>query len=418
MRRPLLLVVLAASLAAAAPAAAPAQQRIGAADVAEHLRALDGIARANGGNRAAGTPGEAATADYIAARLSEAGWNVALPPVTFPYFGERAPPVVGALRPGADAVTLRYSGAGDVTARVVPLKRSGCSRRHFRRFPRGRIAMSLYGTCTFRRVALNAQRAGAVAVLFASGYVRRPPTSATMLGPGVTIPALALRDPPALRLARNREVVRVRVDAFVEDRTSRNVVAELPGTRGRRVVMAGGHLDSVPEGPGLNDNGSGIAALLEVAERLAAAPRPRATLRLGFWTGEELNLYGSRAYVRSLPPAERRRFAAYLNLDMVGSPNPAPEIYADHDRVRRALRRALPRAGRTSVHAGSDHLPFRAAGIPVGGIFTGATERRRGRDRDPCYHRPCDGLANVNARVAARMADAARRALSRLASSG
>ncbi|HEV3001041.1 MAG TPA: M20/M25/M40 family metallo-hydrolase [Solirubrobacteraceae bacterium] len=415
MRRPVALGLLAAALvAAAAPAAAPAQ-RIGAADVVEHLRALDGIARANGGNRAAGNPGEAATVDYVAARLREAGWNVDTPPVTFPYFAERAPPVVGALQPGRDAVTLRYSGSGDVTGRVLPLRFSGCSPRHFRGFPRGRIAMSLYGTCTFRRIAINAQRAGAAAVLFASGYVRRPPTTATMLGPGVTIPALALRDPPALRLARARATVNVRVDAFVEDRTGRNVVAELPGTTGRRVVMAGGHLDSVPEGPGLNDNGSGIAALIEIGERLAAAPRPPATLRLGFWTAEELNLNGSRAYVGALPPAERRRFAAYLNLDMVGSPNPVPEIYADHPRIRRALRRVLPRAGRTSVLAGSDHLPFRGAGIPVGGIFTGATERRRGRERDPCYHRPCDGLANVDAAMTARMAQAARVALARLA---
>jgi hypothetical protein len=416
VRAAALTVALAAAAALAPAAPAPAQQRlISSPAVREHLEALDLIARNHGGNRAAGTPGEAATVDYIATRLTAAGWTVSTPPVTFPYFGERSPPTAGTLRPVRDVVTLRYSGAGDVTARVHPLRSSGCSRRHFRRFRRGRIALSLFGTCTFRRVAVNAQRAGAAAVLFSSGSIRRPPTTATMLGPGVTIPALALRDPPALRLARRRPTIRVRVDAFVEDRTSRNVVAELPGTRGGRLVMAGGHLDSVPEGPGINDNGSGIAALIEVARKLHASPRPRATVRLGFWTGEELSLYGSRAYVRGLPSAERRRFAAYLNLDMVGSPNPVPEIYSDHPRIRRALRRVLPRAGRTSVEAGSDHLAFRRAGIPVGGIYTGATEPHRGRERDRCYHRPCDGIGNVNVRMTARMANAAAWAIERLA---
>ena len=423
----LTLASLALSLPAAAFLSAPpaAAQGITSDGVLGHLRALDAIAAGNGGNRAAGTPGGNATSAYVAGRLEAAGWIVTRQQVTFPYFGERSPPVVGTLRPGADIVTARYSGSGEVTARVFPLRRSGCRRRDFRGFPRGRIAVSLFAGCPSRRIALNAQRAGALAMLLASGEAR-PPTPPSLLRPGLRIPGVVVRDPPALRLARRRPRVRVRVDAFVEQRTVENLVGELPGAGGERVVMAGGHLDSVPESPGINDNGSGVAALLGIAEGLATAPRAPQTLRLGFWTAEELDLAGSRAYVRSLPAPERRRVAAYINVDMAGSPNAVPEIYASRDRILRALRRQVPRAGRTSVHALSDHTAFLRAGIPVGGLYTGSEEPktrrearvwggRPGRRRDPCYHRPCDTLANVDAAMTARMANAAAAALLELA---
>ena len=105
-----------------------------------------------------------------------------------------------------------------------------------------------------------------------------------------------------------------------ETRTDYNVIAEMPGTNEDNVVMAGAHLDSVIEGPGINDNGSGSAALLETALMMAKV-KPENTVRFAWWAAEEQGLVGSTDYVAGLSPAERERIALYLNYDMVGSPN-------------------------------------------------------------------------------------------------
>ncbi|HEX8207070.1 MAG TPA: hypothetical protein VF587_13500, partial [Solirubrobacteraceae bacterium] len=139
-------LALAATLALSATAFG--QQAITGADIAAHLDALARIAAENGGNRAAGEPGEAATANYVAEQLAAAGWAVSRTDVAFDYWKERTPPTVGAHRPGRDFVSLYYSGSGDVTARVQPVNRGGCRRGHFRRFARGRIALLTAAGCT------------------------------------------------------------------------------------------------------------------------------------------------------------------------------------------------------------------------------------------------------------------------------
>ena len=125
--------------------------------------------------------------------------------------------------------------------------------------------------------------------------------------------------------------------------------------------MVGAHLDSVREGPGINDNGSGVAVTLALAERL----RNQRGLRFGFWGAEELGLYGSRRYVASLSAAERRRITGYLNLDMLGSPNAVRYLYGA-GRVRDALVKALRarklRYETISIGASSDHAPFAGRG--------------------------------------------------------
>ena len=139
--------------------------------------------------------------------------------------------------------------------------------------------------------------------------------------------------------------------------------------------MLGAHLDSVREGPGVNDNGSGAASALALAERL----RDRHGLRFGFWGAEELGLYGSRGYVASLSAAERRRIAGYVNLDMVGSPNAVRYVYGKGP-VREALEQAL-RARRLAfdeieIGASSDHAPFKGAGISAAGLYSGSESAR------------------------------------------
>ncbi|HEX2087408.1 MAG TPA: M28 family peptidase [Solirubrobacteraceae bacterium] len=418
-------LALSAVLAVAAAAPAPAQDVVGEQDLQPHLGALHAIALESGGHRAAGTPGEARTAEYAAAQLAEAGWTVARTDVPFDYWEERSPPTLGAYRHGTDFVTVHYSGPGDLTARVRAIRGGGCRPRDFRRFPRGRIALVAAYGCTFRRAAVLAQRAGARGMLVAD-FTAGPPVAATLGRPGLRLPVVSVRLPIAARLARRRPRLRLRVDSITERRVTQNVVAELPGTEPNAVVMAGGHMDSTPRGPGMNDNGSGVAALVAMGRQLAVRPRGRATLRFGFWAAHEPGMYGASRYARDLPREERRRVRAYLNLDMLGSPNGAPEVYTTTRAMRRLLARHLRGAGRTSADAPSDHTAFSRIGIPIGGIYTGSLEpktraqRRRwggtaGKERDACYHRPCDDLDNVDLRMLSITATAARNALEELA---
>jgi Zn-dependent M28 family amino/carboxypeptidase len=257
----------------------------------------------------------------------------------------------------------------------------------------------------------------------------------------VRVPAIATRFAAgeALRSGVRDGTTGVRVavatDVVAEIRRTRNVIAESKEGNAANLVMVGAHLDSVFDGPGINDNGSGSAVVLETAEQLAGT-RPRNKLRFVWWGAEELGLVGSRHYVEGLSPSARRRHALYLNFDMVGSPNFVPYVYdGDASSAGNGVRvppgsavieRVFTRyfASRkleyrqTGIGGQSDHFPFAQAGIPVGGLFTGADGRkssedaasfggRAGQPYDPCYHRACDRLTNVSGAALTRMAGAA-----------
>jgi Zn-dependent M28 family amino/carboxypeptidase len=211
--------------------------------------------------------------------------------------------------------------------------------------------------------------------------------------------------------------------AVVNDPQS-DVIAELKGKNDNNVVMSGAHLDSVPAGPGINDNGSGSAALLELAQQLGNH-KPQNTLRLAWWGAEEEGLIGSTAYVDDLSQAERDRIALYMNYDMVGSPN---YIFMVYDANQSTFPAPVPiPPGSTSIElvyeqyytlvgepyddtefsGRSDYQAFIEAGIPSGGLFTGAEEEKTaqqqaiwggttGAQLDPCYHLACDTFANNN----------------------
>jgi Zn-dependent M28 family amino/carboxypeptidase len=209
--------------------------------------------------------------------------------------------------------------------------------------------------------------------------------------------------------------VRVRAESSFEDAES--VIAELPGDPGADVVMLGAHLDSVMDGPGLNDNGSGTALLLEVARWLGSRD-PQPTVRFAFWAGEEEGLYGSWDYAHALSSEERDALAVYLNLDMVGSTNHVTFVYeasrgdpAMSRRVARLFEEALADLGAESepldLHGSSDHASFEDVGVPTGGLYSGSQERKtasqassfggtEGEPLDPCYHQPCDTIDNVS----------------------
>ena len=217
--------------------------------------------------------------------------------------------------------------------------------------------------------------------------------------------------------------------------TGYNLIADRPGGNANQVLMTGAHLDSVTAGPGINDNGSGSAAILEVALAVASTGyQPDKHLRFGWWGAEELGLRGSTAYVNSLPATERAKITGYLNFDMVGSPNAGYFVYDgdNSDGVGSGPGPAGSAAIESRIIAGftalgvptrgtdfdgrSDYGPFISAGIPAGGTFTGAEGTKTsaqatlwggtaGAPFDPCYHRACDTTTNINDTALDRNAD-------------
>jgi Zn-dependent M28 family amino/carboxypeptidase len=233
--------------------------------------------------------------------------------------------------------------------------------------------------------------------------------------------------------------VHLAVEAVAGKRPSRNVVAETFGGGDGALIVVGAHLDSVPEGPGINDNGSGTAAVLEAALQLAQEPAQRRShVRFAFWGAEERGLIGSRYYVDALSEEERRRIALYINLDMVGSPNftryvqgaaatgDGPLAVARRELVAEFREHGLNIEERTGTRFGSDDSSFSQKGIPTVGLYTGATGLKSekqaglfggtaGRPFDPCYHQACDTIDNIDRDVLGQNTRALVRALKAVA---
>ncbi|MFE7644454.1 M28 family metallopeptidase [Streptomyces phaeoluteigriseus] len=206
-------------------------------------------------------------------------------------------------------------------------------------------------------------------------------------------------------------------------RVGYNLIADWPGGDTNQVVMAGSHLDSVSSGAGINDNGTGSAAVLEAALAVARTGyQPTKHLRFAWWGAEELGLVGSRHYVNNLSSANRARISGYLNFDMIGSPNPGYFVYDDDPAIEKTFKDYFAGIGvateiETEGDGRSDHAPFKSAGVPVGGLFTGASRAKTaaqvtkwggtaGQAFDRCYHSSCDTTANVNDTALNRNADA------------
>ncbi|GAA1366611.1 M28 family metallopeptidase [Streptomyces beijiangensis] len=205
--------------------------------------------------------------------------------------------------------------------------------------------------------------------------------------------------------------------------TGYNLIADWPGGDTSQVLMSGSHLDSVTAGPGINDNGSGSAAILETALAVSrAAFQPAKHLRFAWWGAEELGMVGSKYYVNQLATADRAKIAGYLNFDMIGSPNPGYFVYDDDPTIEQTFKDyyagiSIPTEIETEGDGRSDHAPFKSAGIPVGGLFSGADYTKTaaqaqkwggtsGQAFDRCYHASCDTSANINDTALDRSSDA------------
>jgi Zn-dependent M28 family amino/carboxypeptidase len=226
---------------------------------------------------------------------------------------------------------------------------------------------------------------------------------------------------------------------------TKNLFAESKQGDESQEVVIGAHLDSVPDGPGINDNGSGTAAILEIAETMAEQKiKPRRQLRFAFWGAEEFGLLGSEHYVGTLPLDELNKIYANLNFDMVGSPNYVRFVYdgdgSDTDpagppgsgEIESVFTRYFSSQGLasepTEFSGRSDYGPFIAVGIPAGGLFTGAEGVKTaeqaaiyggtaGAAYDECYHQACDTMTNLNVNALNEMSDAAAHATLTLARS-
>jgi Zn-dependent M28 family amino/carboxypeptidase len=421
------------------------------AGVREHQAAFQDIANANGGNRFSGLPGHDASVDYVVDRLEAAGYDPEVQPFEYLAFTPLGPSALQQIAPnavtyteGVDFGVIDQSDPGDVTATVTAVdlqlglgntSTSGCEADDYAGFPAGNIALLQRGTCTFELKAENAAAAGAVGiVIFNQGETADPGRQGI---PAVTLTANNESGIPMLGttyalgeqlagLVPGGLTMRVFANTLREIKTTFNVLAETSSGNDNNVVMVGGHLDSVSAGPGINDNGSGSAAILEVAEQMKNV-KPNNTVRFAWWGAEESGLVGSDFYVNSLSQADRDRIALYLNFDMVGSPNYVRFVYDGSGDVGPA-----GPAGSTAIEdlfngfyasrglafeptpfdGRSDYGPFIAEGvdIPAGGLFTGAEGMKTlaqrdiyggiaGQQYDPCYHEACDTFSNNNNEV-------------------
>lgn len=416
-----------------------------------HLDALEAIAVDNAGNRSAGSAGYDASVDYVITTLEGLGFE----PYThafllndFRLIEEPSVVMVGAIAEhNEDYLIIDGSGSASVTASVVAIdvvippgpensSTSGCESSDFHGFPSGAIALIQRGSCTFQdKIDLAVQAGAAAVVIFNEGQ----PGRQSLFGASIDddnpddIPLIGATFFLGEQLAQTTEPVTIDILTERISVEQHNVLVSIPGTT-EEVWMMGGHLDSVPAGPGINDNGTGVALQLELARLLADNPGTGDGALMAFWGAEESGLVGSLAWVADQTDFEG--IQAYLNYDMVGSPNPGRFVY-DGDGsdtpwdvenrgpggdIERGFVDWYDAAGigslPTQLDGRSDYLGFLYAGVPTGGLFSGASEPmtadaalafdgQAGASYDPCYHQDCDTTDNVNFEMLTESATAA-----------
>ena len=437
-----------------APAAAvdpgDLEDRVTVAAVRAHLQELQDIATAHGGNRAAGTAGYEASGAYIEAVLTAAGYtpqrqdftadtqeitaySLAIDGLTFTDDTDGDGTVDQLGIPMTFTPSTPAGGLSDVPL-VAPPVANGCSDADWAGVdPTGQIALVSRGTCSFGEKVVAAADAGAVAILV---YNSEPGQLNGTLGAQTPdlVPAVGILQSQGQTLLTALESGPVTADLTVEQTVTTintfNIIADTPTGRDDNTVMVGAHLDSVPEGPGLNDNGSGSAAILEIAVQLAQSGELENQVRFAWWGAEEVGLLGSTHYIDDLVEnneAELDRIATYLNFDMVASPNYVISVYDANESTFPAPPGVVIPEGSVATEAAftdyfdaigqpwidsefdgrSDYEAFILNDIPASGLFTGADAVKTaseaalfggvvGETQDQNYHTAADDLANIN----------------------
>jgi Zn-dependent M28 family amino/carboxypeptidase len=399
-----------------------------------HVTKLQEIADEHGGNRSLGSPGYDASVDYVAKTLRDKGFDVQTPEfeVRLPYADKPALTASGAPIAAAPLEYTIGTGPDGVAGELVPARvedSPGCTASDYDGLPvKGAIVLVDRGKCQFGDKQAAAAERGAVALIVANN-VDGDEMGGTLGDADVKIPVISITKASGERLRADPGQTTIKLNAGVRVEHTRNVVAQTKTGSTSDVVMTGAHLDSVPEGPGINDNGSGVAAVLETALQLGPTPDVKNAVRFGFWGAEELGLLGSNNYVASLNVDQLKDLSLYLNFDMIASPNPgyftidgdqsaapdpkaqAPRIPEGSAGIERTLVAYLKRAGKDpediQFEGRSDFSSFTLAGVAAGGLFTGAEEKmtpeqaerwggEAGQPFDPNYHKAGDTIDNLD----------------------
>jgi len=426
------------------------------------LDRLQAITDQHGGARPAGSASHRAAADFVADQLRSIGFDVRLQQVDVPVFTQTAPSTLQITGAGGktfddvhDLKAMLFSPSGELTAPLYALGYDpnaapadtnglGCNPEDWLNVPSGVVVLLQPGACRRHDAVVQAQSAGAVGVITAYPAWRRDAVlRPTLIDPSdIRIPVLGASGAAGNALndaAAAGGSVHISVRTSSDTGSSVNVIGETPWGDPNHVVMVGGHLDSVVDGPGMNDDGSGTMTVLGIARALAAVaapPAPAWRVRVAFWTGEEIGLWGSRAYVAGLTSGTVQ---AYINLDMLGSSNGVREVYegAVTPRPRESiivgglLSRALSDMGlvwqTASLGGSSDHASFDQALIPTSGLFSGANELKTqeqanlfggtaGAPNDPCLHLACDRTEGIDRTLLGELARAGAWGVGALAS--
>jgi Zn-dependent M28 family amino/carboxypeptidase len=453
------------AIAASAPDTSALREAITADGLQTHLDALQAIADANDDNRAAGTQGHLESLEYVEETLAAAGYVTQRQEFEYQRVHyetatlEQTAPTPTPYTLLTDFYPMDYTGDGDVTAAVQAVdinlagdraSTSGCESTDFAGFTAGSIALIQRGSCDFSVKAVNALAAGAVGVIIFNQGNENPDddrfgvfggtlSSADWAGDDTPVPVVSTSFDQGAEWATTAGLVlHLQVTTVTTDVQTWNLLADTPTGRADRTVVVGAHLDSVPEGPGINDNGSGTAALMETALQLKnLGIQTENRIRFAFWSGEEDGLLGSSYYVSQLSKSQVKETAVNLNFDMLGSPNGGRFVY---DGDGNGFGTSGPNGSDvvegvfdtyfasqqlatepTAFDGRSDYFAFIGAGIPAGGLFSGAEDIKSeaqvalyggtpGVAFDPCYHQACDTRDNIDPVLFEQLADAAAHA--------
>ncbi|KAG9076315.1 hypothetical protein FS749_011925, partial [Ceratobasidium sp. UAMH 11750] len=410
-----------------------------------HARKWQEFADRANGTRSFGTPGYKLSADYVYDLAKKSGYRVTRQGVKFPQSTIYSQDlIINTKQFGTgEVIALSYSPptpAQGITSNLVPIPdgpantaAAGCDAADYAGLDVvGKIAFISRGACTFAVKSTLAKNAGAVAAIVYNNVANQGAISSRIsYNVSESVPTvfigLETAQPFIARLnGTTSEAISatVNVDSLVKDVVSENIIAQTIWGNPSNVIHVGGHLDSVPAGPGVNDDGSGSATVAELLVQLAKFKPSRNAVRFSWWTNEEIGLIGSQYYVDSLSAAEKAKIALYINLDMTASPN---YIYGIHDGDNSSGSNSTPSPPGSAAleklfqkdfeskklpwasyafSGSSDYDAFLKAGIPAGGLATGAggikSEAQAatfggqvGVAFDKCYHAACDTISNL-----------------------
>lgn len=378
-----------------------------------------------GSNRVFGSPGHNDTVNFLYETLAATSYyDVSLQEFVELFSGGNAS--LSTNGEEQEATLLTYTPSGSANAPLIAAQNLGCLPEDFPPEAAEAVVLISRGECTFAEKATNALSAGAVAALVYNNV--EGPLAGTLGGVGDYTPTVGITQAAgeallALLEAGTEVTAAVEVNAILENRTTYNVIAETKGGDHDNVIALGAHTDSVQQGPGINDDGSGTIGILHVAIALSNFTVTNA-VRFLFWSAEEFGLLGSTYYVSQLnqTASEIAKIRAYLNFDMIASPN---YVYAIYDGDGSSFNLSGPPGSpeieadfqgfyiakgvnytSTAFDGRSDYGAFLENNIPAGGLFTGAEQVKTEEEAlafggtagiayDENYHQAGDNIDNL-----------------------